>query len=527
MKLRHGSGWTWVGAWVLGASSTLVGCGGEVVVEPDAAIVPVTDAGPGCEDDLDCDDGLQCNGRERCDEQGRCAAGTPLRCDDAVACTTDYCSDELQRCVNRPPDVDEDGVYDAACLDARGVPLGQDCDDTRPNVRPGAVEVCDEAGLDEDCDATTLGSDADGDGFQSAECCNGAACGDDCNDAVRTANPLATEVCNGIDDDCDGDVDEGVLVAGYRDADGDGHGDPTAPMTACGTRAGFSTSNDDCDDTNALRSPSLPEVCDGIDNDCNGIADPADSTVVATWYLDADGDGFGAPLRRTVSCAVPTGSWSLYGTDCDDTVATVSPAQAERCNGRDDDCNGRADFEISAGDFEDDDGDGIADARCVPTPVPADCDDRNPSSGPGSAELCDGRDNDCDGRVDEMVASFAYFRDADGDGYGGAAGGVMVGCVPPVGYTTRGGDCDDTDPRRYPGARERCGIGTGGGVDDDCDAAIDEAPASSECTPTSLHQDRACLAAECRVVGCSEGWSDCDGNLMNGCETPGPCSTID
>lgn len=502
------------------------GCGGGTTPDdaftPDA-FDPSLDAAPECREDRECADGLACNGDETCSEEGLCVAGSPMRCDDMLDCTTDFCSEELRRCVNRPPDVDGDGVFDADCLDARGMPFGEDCDDAVATVNPGAPELCDRPmTVDEDCDATTFGPDVDGDGFQDARCCNGSACGDDCNDASRSANPMATEVCNGSDDDCDTRIDEGVLVMGYRDADGDGHGDPMAPMTACGTRAGFSTLPDDCDDTSALRSPDLPEICDTVDNDCDGVPDPADSTVTATWYADEDGDGFGTSSRSTVSCAIPTGRWSLYATDCNDTLASVSPAQAERCNGRDDDCNGLADFEIAPGDLEDDDLDRIADSRCTPTPVPADCDDRDSSSGPGGAELCDGRDNDCDGSVDEMVASFAYFRDEDGDGYGGGAGGVVVGCVPPPGYTPRGGDCDDRDPNRYPGAAERCVMGRGG-IDDDCDSAIDEAPASNDCRPTMTFQEQACIAGACRVVGCVEGRFDCDGNAVNGCESTGGC----
>jgi hypothetical protein len=491
------------------------GCGGGGAVDaasPDAHD-PTADAAPECREAPDCDDGLACNGVETC-AGGRCATGMPMRCDDGIDCTTDFCSEELRRCVNRPPDEDGDGVEDAECLDARGMPFGADCDDSRANVNPGAPELCDPENIDEDCNAASRGPDSDGDGFQDARCCNGDACGDDCNDGARAANPMATEVCNALDDDCDGRVDEGVLVMGFRDADGDGHGDPAVSMTACGTRAGFATLGDDCDDTSALRSPDLPEICDTVDNDCDGTPDPADSTVTATWYADDDGDGFGASVRSTVSCAVPSGRWSLYATDCDDTAANVSPATAERCNGRDDDCNGSADFVVAPGDLEDDDRDGVADSRCVPTPTPADCDDRDTSSGPGSAELCDGRDNDCDGSVDERVASFAYFRDADGDGYGGGSGGVLVGCVPPAGYTSRGGDCDDTDAMRSPSASEGCN-----GRDDDCDAAVDEAPATARSCMPSMGQERACIGGGCRVVGCLEGFFDCDFDPTNGCES--------
>jgi hypothetical protein len=515
MRFARGSGVS-----VLGLILAMAGCGGGGG-DTDAA-VPVDappadrDAAPACTEDADCEDGLACNGESSCVE-GRCVAGTPMRCDDGIACTTDFCSEELRRCVNRAVDADGDGVPAETCLDARGMPLGDDCDDDAATVFPGALEVCDAMNVDEDCDPDTLGGlDTDGDTFIDARCCNGATCGDDCNDAVRGANPDATEACNGIDDDCDGMVDDGLLVTVYRDADGDGHGDASMSRMGCGARAGYVLDDRDCDDTNALRSPSLPEVCDGIDNDCDGTPDPADSPVPATWYRDVDGDGFGDRTSFVISCAVPAGQYSLLGTDCNDADPALNPAQAERCNGRDDDCNGRADFAIPgmAGNLEDDDADGQPDAACGLGEMVSDCDDRDPLSGRGSAESCDGRDNDCDGRVDEMVASFAYFRDADGDGYGGTSGGVMVGCVPPTGFVARGGDCDDTSAVRFPGSGEGCNL-----ADDDCDGAVDESPASSECSPTPRFEERACSAGACRVVGCVPDRGDCDGSPSNGCET--------
>ena len=116
------------------------------------------------------------------------------------------------------PDVDGDGARSAACG-------GTDCDDANAARYPGATEVCDAADLDEDCDPETYGfRDGDGDGYPDARCCNGFMCGDDCNDARPGVNPAAPEVCNGGDDDCDGDIDDGVLVMLYPDSDRDGFG---------------------------------------------------------------------------------------------------------------------------------------------------------------------------------------------------------------------------------------------------------------------------------------------------------------
>jgi hypothetical protein len=491
------------------------GCGGpDEGIDASTGTDASSDAAPLCTTDEACDDGLACNGEERCDE-GRCAAGTPIECDDGIACTSDFCSEELRRCVNRATDADGDGAIAASCVDERGMPLGDDCDDDDPAILPGAMELCDAMGVDEDCDPLTLGGrDGDGDGYVDVACCNGATCGDDCNDAVRGASPTGTEVCNGIDDDCDGSFDEDVQVVVYRDADGDGRGDPSMAQLACALSPGYSVHDDDCDDTDASRSPVLTEACDGIDNDCDGVADPADAPTLTSWFEDEDGDGFGNPVVSVDSCARPMGSYSLLGTDCDDRDRARNPRQAELCNGIDDDCNGVADFALAPGDLEDDDLDGRADARCVPRPVDADCDDRDASSGAGGEEICDGRDNDCDGSFDEGVGVTVFYRDADSDGHGSEASGVTLGCGAVSGFVTSNDDCDDTTDTRNPDVVEGCN-----GRDDDCDARVDEDPLASICSPLD-GAPRACVAGRCRTgsAECPLGRADCDRASGNGCE---------
>ncbi|MBN8610040.1 MAG: putative metal-binding motif-containing protein [Deltaproteobacteria bacterium] len=500
---------------VVSALACIAGCGGSPDVDASVSREDAgLDAAPSCSLDEDCEDGLVCNGESRC-EGGRCVRGIALDCDDTIACTTDVCSEELRGCAHRALDADADGHAALSCLDARGMPLGDDCDDAVGTTHPGAREQCDASGVDEDCDPSTLGGrDGDGDGFIDAQCCNGSVCGEDCNDAVRGASPEGSEVCNAIDDDCDGRIDEGVLVVVYRDLDGDGHGDPSTASTACATSGGVSTLDDDCDDTSALRSPSLFEACDGIDNDCDGTPDPADVPDVVSWYEDVDGDGFGDPARETRSCARPSGTYSLLGTDCDDDDRARHPAQAELCNGIDDDCNGAADYVITAGDLEDDDLDGRPDAACTPRPAMdrADCDDRSSASGPGASEICDGRDNDCDASIDEGVAQTSYFRDADGDGWGSDASGVIFGCGSTPGYLERAGDCDDADVDRHPTMSERCNE-----RDEDCDGRVDEELGAESCT--SIDTPRACIAGRCRdVLTCDAPTADCDGLAGNGCE---------
>jgi hypothetical protein len=506
-------------ALFLAAVVSLSSCG-DPNPTPDAGGLPDAptplDAAPECTENLDCDDAISCNGTETC-QAGRCVRGVPMRCDDGIACTNDFCSEELRGCVNRPADVDRDGHADAACVDARGMAFGDDCDDMQAMVYPGALEVCDAMGRDEDCDPMTFGGiDFDGDDFEDVRCCNGTACGTDCNDAVAGANPTGTEVCNGIDDNCDGMIDEGVRSMGFVDLDGDGRGG-TTPMMGCGNQTGFSLYGDDCNDNpeanGRLQSPLLAEICDLIDNDCDGVPDPADSAMAAVWYLDADGDGFGDRTRTTLSCAVPSGSYVLLATDCDDTRVAVHPGQAEQCNGIDDDCNGSADYALAPGDLEDDDRDGLPDARCLPASPTPDCDDRDPSSVPGGTEGCDGRDNDCDGRTDEDVSTNTYYIDRDGDGYGSLGAAPITGCLPIAGYVTRAGDCDDTSAVRYPTAEERCN-----GGDEDCDLAVDEAPAAALCSASSGMM-QICSSGVCVTPGCIAGYADCSGAPAPDCET--------
>ncbi len=506
----------------LGCAAGVVGCDGPAPPAGDGGHDAGADAGTGraCTADAECDDGLFCNGVETC-VASACAAGTPPDCDDGIACTRDLCSETRAECRNVVPDADGDGVGDAACVDGAGTPLGRDCDDSDPLRFPGNEELCDEAGHDEDCDPTTYGRvDFDGDRYDAARCCNtdsmGAMhCGTDCDDVRTSVSPMATEACDGFDNDCDGNTDEGVGATLYADADRDGHGNPAAPVSGCAGTTGTATLNDDCDDTNPARHPAQLEFCDSVDNDCDTRIDEDARPV--PWYPDADGDGFGSSSATATMSCTPLAGHSLRNTDCDDTMAGRSPAAPEACNGLDDDCNGRADFRIGVNDFEDDDGDGIVDIACG-APLGLDCDDSDPVTGGGEVERCDGRDNDCDTRIDEDATTAVWYRDADGDSYGSATGGAMLSCSPIAGYVRRAGDCDDANAMRSPDAAETCNA-----RDDDCDGASDEAPASAPCM--FANAVGACIGGACGIARCSAGFADCDGVATNGCERP--LGTID
>ncbi len=314
-------------------------------------------------------------------------------------------------------------------------------------------------------------TDADGDGVSREA--------GDCDDNDASRFPGNVEECNGTDNDCDGEVDSPNPIDGtiwYADNDRDSWGDETAPTIACSMPEAHSLFPGDCLDSEADVFPGAIEVCDSLDNDCNGTTDmgAADGT---TYYRDSDGDGYGDPDTITVSCSEPTG-YVDNAADCMDSDSGVSPDAVEVCNGVDDDCNGAID-ETYEGTvwFRDADGDGRGnpmDARtaCFPpagfVATSNDCDDEDAAIHGDMSELCDEKDNDCDGVVDEELSDLTFYRDLDGDGYGTALD-MIIACAPVDGYVSEGTDCNDDDSEIRPGRSEDCN-----GVDDNCDDTVDE-----------------------------------------------------
>ncbi len=86
-------------------------------------------------------------------------------------------------------------------------------------------------------------------------------------------HPGATELCNGIDDNCDGEMDQGAVTTWYQDSDGDGYGWTTITQVACSKPAGFVALPGDCHDNNAAIHPGPTELCNGIDDDCDSQID--------------------------------------------------------------------------------------------------------------------------------------------------------------------------------------------------------------------------------------------------------------
>lgn len=168
--------------------------------------------------------------------------------------------------------------------------------------------------------------DHDEDGFNADQ---------ECNDEDSQVFPGQTELCNGIDDDCDGEVDDGVLTTWYSDKDGDGYGLETSSVEACEAPGNSTTIAGDCNDRSDAYHPGAEEVCDGTDNNCDGVVDEG---VTHTAYADDDNDGFGDPNRPVQTCS--DRGLATNALDCNDTDGGYHPGATESCWGADLNCDG-------------------------------------------------------------------------------------------------------------------------------------------------------------------------------------------
>lgn len=330
-----------------------------------------------------------------------------------------------------------------------------DCDDNNSELAPNIEEIID--GIDQNCDGfidnNTLQFDDDGDCFCEEEPCLGSVFSDcmeilggDCADELASDYPNAPEFCDGRDNNCDLVVDEASAVDAsvwYIDSDGDGFGSAQSTVVACYIVQGYVGNDGDCLDSDPTINPSVTEIVDGIDQDCDGVID--DNTNV----YDDDGDGF-----------------SEDNGDCNDANPNVSPSALEIVNNVDDDCNGLIDDNTNV---YDDDGDGFTENQ-------GDCDDMNIAVAPNLPEICGNNvDDNCNNSENEQnaVNCTNFFLDADGDGYGPS---TPSQCWCEAGgssglYTTNlDGDCKDNAATVHPGQTGFFGNDRGdGSFDYNCD----------------------------------------------------------
>ncbi len=319
------------------------------------------------------------------------------------------------------------------CVDTSTVDNCGDCGVSCQAAGDHTVAACRSGACAQDCEAGWVDADGDSSNGCELEC---------------TPSNNGIEICDGVDNDCNGVVDDGF---------------DTGPCTV-GTGACEATGNYVCSDDGSSSScdatagtPS-DEVCgDGVDNDCDGQVDEDDAVDAQTWYADSDGDGFGDPSTGVHQCDAPAGDVT-DNTDCDDSDASV---HLQMQGYADQDGDG-----FTTGGVQTLCTDGSLPAGYVDTQHAGDCDDSDDAVNPAADEVCgDSIDNDCDGQVDDPSAVDAktWYVDCDGDGYAADVGGSRTACTKPAapsGCSSSSANWTETRP---------------GGTNTDCNDAVADA----------------------------------------------------
>ena len=422
---------------------------------------------------------------ESCEVDAQCASGLCLVMPDRSICTQPCVADCPEGFACAPgmlptaPSTDTCAPAEF-CEDADGDTFGRgpactgtDCDDDNARLNTISAEVCDNR--DNDCDGQAdeqVATDGDScDSGQLGVCQSGALVCVRGNNNCVPVQTAGAESCNGLDDDCDGETDENadgevITAECYSGPIG------TAGIGSCQNGLRFCAAGA----FDACEGEVLPatEVCNGFDDDCDGIVD--DGFTIAVYFRDLDGDGFGDITDTGLrTCNRPANSAIVTG-DCNDGNPDIKPSATEIAGDDiDANCDGN---ELCFADFDDD---GVRTSTATPVAtsscllagyanaaMPAgDCDDTRASVFPGATEVvADGRDNDCDGA--ELC-----FADADGDGYRSEAtvSSANLSCADTGEASSAAllGDCDDANPNRRPGIADICDD-----IDNDCDALVDE-----------------------------------------------------
>lgn len=300
-------------------------------------------------------------------------------------------------------------------------PTGDDCNDADVQIHPNAAESCN--GADDNCDGQI------DEGFTAEQCSFiclnqggsnydplrllGLQC---CGNNPGENNPYETpeQSCDGSDNDCDSQTDEGLTMSFFFDNDNDGYGNPASSVASCTAPPQYVSNNQDCNDNNNQVNPNAPEICNGIDDNCNNQIDEGNVCSPSSYYCDADTD--------TYDSSTPSGTCSTF--NC--IPAGCSPTQGN------------------------------------------DCDDSNNAVHPGANEVCNNVDDNCDGQIDEGVQT-TYYIDQDTDTFGNA-NIITLACILPTGYVTDNTDCDDNNNLINPAQPENCATL----YDDNCDGQINE-----------------------------------------------------